>query len=405
MSAPPPDPEPDDRLARAEAVLRDAPVPEGPGADIIAQTRAALRTAADRPTLNPFPWRRTMLTLLKLSAAALAAAAGLSYLAFSPRVEATVTFAEVVQKLHDAHTLSIRFSTQIPEMPGKKGPIKITGREYYKDPGLFRSESEPPQAVVTIMDTNQGKILSLDPSSKIAMLQDWKPDADLQRRLRDRAGNQIEQLRAMAGNDGKPAGKRRIGDVEAQGFRVENAGTTWTAWIDPERKLPLLMETTIHIMNQDMPATLSDFQIDPKLDDSLFRLETPQGYTLKKIDVPIALGEDALINLFRVYAEESGGTFPAKPDDWQAYKPKEEPKDLYDPKMIRRIQSVAASSAFFQFELKGNFGYKADGVKLGDADKVLFWYCKKGAEKYRAIFGDLHAEDVTADRLPEKPKF
>ena len=32
MSATPPDPEPDDRLARAEAVLRDAPVPEGPGA-------------------------------------------------------------------------------------------------------------------------------------------------------------------------------------------------------------------------------------------------------------------------------------------------------------------------------------------------------------------------------------
>jgi len=42
---------------------------------------------------------------------------------------------------------------------------------------------------------------------------------------------------------------------------------------------------------------------------------------------------------------------------------------------------------------------------LGDADKVLFWYRKKGAEKYRAIFGDLHADDVTADRLPEKPKF
>ena len=57
---------------------------------------------------------------------------------------------------------------------------------------------------------------------------------------------------------------------------------------------------------------------------------------------------------------------------------------------------------FFQFELSGKFGYKPDGVKLGDAGKVLFWYRKKGAEKYRAIFGDLHAEDVTADRLPGK---
>ncbi len=158
-------------------------------------------------------------------------------------------------------------------------------------------------------------------------------------------------------------------------------------------------------MDQDLPASLSDFQIDPKLDDGLFRLEPPQGYTVKKIDAPIALGEDALINLFRVYAESSGGAFPAKPDDWGAYRTKEEPKGPDDPKMIRRVQSVAGSVAFLQFELKGNFGYKADGVKLGDADKVLFWYRKKGAEKYRAIFGDLHAEDVTADRLPEKPKF
>jgi len=405
MSAIPPDPEPDDRLARAEAVLRDALVPDGPGADVIARTRAALRTAADRPTFIPFPWRRTMLTLLKLTAASLMAAAGLSYLAFVPRAEATGTFAEVAQKLRDAHTLSFRTSTQMPEMPGKKGPVKVSGREYYKDPGLVRMESDVPETVVTIMDTNQGKILTLDPSSKVAMLQDWNLDGELKHRLRDRAGNQAEQLRSLAGKEGKPAGKRRIGDVEAQGFRVEADGMILTVWVDAERKLPIVMETTVHVQDQDIPVTMSDFQIDPKLDDSLFRLEAPQGFTLKKIDVPIAIGEDALINLFRVYAEESGGTFPAKVDDWAAYKSKEEPKGPDDPKMIRRVQSVAGSVAFVQFGLKGKFGYKADGVKLGDAGKILFWYRKEGAEKYRAIFGDLHAEEVTADRLPEKPKF
>ncbi len=254
MSATTPDPEPDDRLARAEAVLRDAPLPVGPAPDVIARTRAALRMAADRPTFIPFPWRRTMLTMLKLTAAALAAAAGLSYLALMPRAEATVTFAEVAQKLHDAHTLSFRISTQMPKMPGKEGPLKMTGREYYKDPGLVRTEFDPPQAVVTIMDTNQGKILTLDPSSKLAMLQEWKIDGDLKRRLRDRAGNQIEQLRAMAGKEGKPAGKRRIGDVEAQGFRVEADGIIWTAWIDPVRKMPLVMETTMHIDGPGPPG-------------------------------------------------------------------------------------------------------------------------------------------------------
>ncbi len=160
-------PEPDDRLARAEALLRDAPVPDGPTPDVIDRTRAALHAAANRPTFISFRWRRTMLTLLKLTAAAMAAAAGLSYLAYVPRAAATATFAEVAQKLHDAHTLSYRLTLQ---MPGQKAPN--TGREFYKDPGLVRSEMDAPQVVVTIVDTNQGKILTLDPSSKIAMLQE-----------------------------------------------------------------------------------------------------------------------------------------------------------------------------------------------------------------------------------------
>ena len=49
-------------------------------------------------------------------------------------------------------------------------------------------------------------------------------------------------------------------------------------------------------------------------------------------------------------------------------------------------------------------GYKPDGVKFGDRDKIIFWYRPDKAEKYRAVFGDLHVADVSADQLPEKPK-
>ncbi len=287
MSATTPDPKPDDRLARAEAVLRDAPVPKGPAPEVIAQTRAALQIAANRPTLIPVPWRRTILTMLKLTAAALAAAAGLSYLAFVPRAEATVTFAEVAQKLHDAHTLSFRMSVQ---MPGQKGPT--TGREYYKDPGLVRTEIDAPQAAVTIIDTNLGKILMLDPPPRSPCSRTGNSTQIYSVALRDRAGNQVEQLRAMAGKEGKPAGKRRIGDVEAQGFQVEADGFPWTVWVDAGAKAaPLDGDDRRASRTRTSRSTMSDFQIDPKLDDSLFRLEPPQGYTLKKIDAPIAIGE------------------------------------------------------------------------------------------------------------------
>jgi hypothetical protein len=44
-----PIPGPDDRLARAEAALRDTSVPAGPSDDVVARTRAALGRAVIRP--------------------------------------------------------------------------------------------------------------------------------------------------------------------------------------------------------------------------------------------------------------------------------------------------------------------------------------------------------------------
>jgi outer membrane lipoprotein-sorting protein len=404
-----PTPEPLDLLARAEAALRNEAAPEGPSADLIARTRAALRNADDRLELNPNLRRKMMVMILKYAAAAVlaASAAGLPYLATAPRAKAT-TFSEAVQKLHDAHTLSFKLSFKLP---GQDKPT--TGREFYKDPGLVRTEYDMPNdAVVVIHDAARGKILSLDQKSKTAILQDLKFADDVNRRLQDRAANTASHLRSLAGKPEKPVGKRKIGDIEAEGFRVEDPkdalNIVWTVWVDPKERLPLLMETVIHIQDRDMSASLSDFVIDAQLDDDLFRLDPPEGYALKKVDAPVAIREEALINFLRYYTEASGGAFPPKfndPKDFQKRFPKEKWTGPTDPQMIRVVQSMAASVGFLELELKNAYGYAPDRVKLGDAGKVLFWYHPKDSPKYRAIFGDLHAEDVTADRLPEKPKF
>jgi hypothetical protein len=47
------------------------------------------------------------------------------------------------------------------------------------------------------------------------------------------------------------------------------------------------------------------------------------------------------------------------------------------------------------------YGYAGDQVTLGQTDKLLLWYKPHAkSDKYRAIFGDLRIEDVTADKLP-----
>lgn len=405
MNAMDPIPEPDNQLIRAEKTLRESSVPDGPSNELVARTRAALRAAEECPDQIPVPRRRPMIAMLRFAAAAsmASAAAGLTFLATIPRAEATTALAETTKKIQDARTLSYLFSVRIP---GQAEPM--TGRSFYKDPGLVRTESDTPQASVTVMDSTRGKFLILDPKIKVAILQDWKPSDDLKRRSRDQAADATKQLRSLAGKNGKPVGKRKIGDVQADGYRVDVDGIEWTVWLDADRKFPLLMETTFRVQDRDMPATLSDFRLDPRLEDSLFRLDPPEGYALRKIDVPLAFREEALVNLLRLYADASGGAFPPKPDDTAAFQkrfPKEKWKGPDDPQMIRLAQSMAASVVFLQLELKNSYGYAPENTKLGDAAKVLLWYRPTGSSKYRAIFGDLHAEDVAADRLPEKPKF
>jgi hypothetical protein len=52
-------------------------------------------------------------------------------------------------------------------------------------------------------------------------------------------------------------------------------------------------------------------------------------------------------------------------------------------------------------ETDGKYHYAGKGVKLGEADKAIFWYRPQEAEKYRVIYGDLHVEQVLSENLPK----
>ena len=71
-----------------------------------------------------------------------------------------------------------------------------------------------------------------------------------------------------------------------------------------------------------------------------------------------------------------------------------------NPEAVRLIQNTARVQILL-IKCKGDYGYRPEGVKLGDADKILFWFRRPGSTLYRAIYGDLHAADVTADQLPQ----
>jgi len=45
--------------------------------------------------------------------------------------------------------------------------------------------------------------------------------------------------------------------------------------------------------------------------------------------------------------------------------------------------------------------YAGSGVKLGEADKAIFWYQPKNSQTYRVIYGDLSIKDVAPENLPK----
>jgi hypothetical protein len=73
-----------------------------------------------------------------------------------------------------------------------------------------------------------------------------------------------------------------------------------------------------------------------------------------------------------------------------------------DPKTMELAMSLGRVFGL-RNEVKG-LGDKPEGVKLGDASKILLWFKAEGWDKYQAIYGDLHVGDVAADALPEKPQ-
>jgi hypothetical protein len=116
--------------------------------------------------------------------------------------------------------------------------------------------------------------------------------------------------------------------------------------------------------------------------------------------------EKAAARLLRTYAEAQSGAFPRRIDEFNAYKEafsKKPAKSALDPEGFETAAAAATVAALTQ-KMRDQYGYNVDGVKLGAADKIIFWYKPEGQTKYRVIYGDLRLGEVSADQLPEKPK-
>ena len=388
------------QLQRHTAALRDQPVPEGPPAQTIAATLAMLEStesnsAASEKSFVTQRWgfleRILPMTFAKRIAAAVLIAVGalILYFVFNA-TSASVAFADVAAKLKAARTLAYTTAVTIPPNPPTTMKILMS------DPDRVRTEM--PDG--TVMIHGAGSSLILSPVARTANRMNYTGVAGHEVQAHSEV-NMVEAMKSLGDSKGESVGEKTFEGVVATGFRTKLAGNTATIWADKKTALPVRIEMTMSIGSIESVMVMDHFQIDPPLEDSLFSLDPPAGYTLTNQTLTLpkfgSLDEE-VAKLLGDYAKLSNGNLPPSLTDWSAFisaQSKATPDNQNQ--LAMRVGGISG----MLFSLPEGYGYAGKGVKLGEENKIVFWYHPKAkSPTYRAVFADLHIADVTADKLP-----
>ncbi len=305
-------------------------------------------------------------------------------------------YADAVKQLKSARTLvytSLIYTEDRPE------PIKT--REYIAADGRQRSEHE--SDVITIMDQHHHIRLTLLQSTKTAMVYPPEETPPSGRPYSPR--DSIEKLAKLSEKPDRELGEQLVDGRKLIGYEASQGDRKYTIWLDPKTKSIARIDDH-HAHGRILKSSMTDFQFDQPLDESLFSYELPAGY--KVYDRPetpyVAPSETNVIEALRLYTQKSGGKFPKNLNDWHDL------SDLFltpaerlvawdkSPTYKEISEQTAATRSFLRnFSLK-DFAYLGNGLTTQDTKTMILWYKNKDGQ-YRAIYGDLSVKEITKESL------
>jgi outer membrane lipoprotein-sorting protein len=287
-----------DRLDRAIDALRDMPVPAGPPPHVVASTVEALHAGKESPGTVRVSERRTkMFRVMQYSsftAASIALAVLVAWLVLLDRT-ATLAFADVVEKVANAKSVTFHVKSELGKQPAMLQKFYMQGSAYRMEiPSGGQAFAVPADAPPTIMaliaDAEEKQALELNFTEKTAKKravdgEQWAEmaQADLIgqfRRLTDKDAQRIadEEL------NGQKTHVYRLKKVDFFGGRgVVEEGESAKVWVDPESGLPVRIElVSLSADKKDKARMVFDeFVWNQPLDETLFSLEVPEGFTLQ----------------------------------------------------------------------------------------------------------------------------
>ncbi len=312
-------------------------------------------------------------------------------------IGATVTFAKVIEPILNARTVVFDFVVGSEETGSVMHDIVVGSK-------IRRTFSN--MDVIMIIDLDNARMLTLDPKSKGAAY------VDITGPLKEGTKSLLEFLRkVITGVKDLPAqelGQRDIDGRKAIGFyAAEKPNIELTIWADPETAKPVRIEL---LMGQS-PYILKNFEFDVPVDETLVSMDVPAGYKLsdKMFDMTQFTEQD-FITVLRLWVEHVlSGSFPQSlsaselMNQTPAIAEKIGQLNISDEEKTQLGMTMGRGMVFFQqLDPTGvNWHYTGSGVKLGDAEKAVFWYQPKGSQNYRVIYGDLSIKEVAPEDLPK----
>ena len=369
---------------------------------ILADALADLEKRRQERALRPRPavWRIVMRSkMVKIAAAAvLVVAVLLGFHFLGSPLGSGVTFAQVIQPILNANTAVFDIIIGVEDSNTPAIHDMIMGSR------IRRTLTNMPHDV-SIIDLAQGKILSLNDAKKEAMYVDLKGLPPIPNYLENLKGLFVK-LQEIPHFEVQDLGVQEVDGRKAVGFLAKHPSVEITLWADARTGLPLRIDQK----EKQMTAIVKNMRFDVPMDEALFSMDVPAGYKQQQVQLDLfgSTEADFLAGL-RIRAEMFGdGQFPDSLalEDYMKQVPqiikKVEALKLSSEQNAELEKTMGAHLLFLRmFKGEGKWYYRGKGVRLGEADKPIFWYRPKGSETYRVIYGDLHVVDVARENLPE----
>ena len=312
----------------------------------------------------------------------------------------SVAWADVVRPILTANT--VVFNVEGENIPTTRimnmGTLQVRCE-------VLSEDGKAAHVVVVDYDDDALQMLTLIPKQKRAVRINLEDLPDKPENILEELRNVVKEIQNNPDVSVEQLGEKEIDGRVVTGFWAKNPDGEVTVWADTETALPVRIEQTW----RQMQFVYTDFQFDIEMDESLFSMEIPEGYS-EVAGGTLGIGsssEKDLVETLRTWAEVIlDGTFPRDfngsvyGDDVE--KNREKFAKLTEEQKMELAMKMGPGFVFVQLlKSESDWRYVGKNVKIGDSESPVCWYRPEGSESYRVIYGDLSVKDVAAENLPK----